>query len=925
MSTKKSQTFYDLASQDQQYKIAVGSPLPKTIENYDKIQHLLKFALRPYQMEAMSAFQLFWQDGFDSRSLKQKTVQEGKNDDDKIVQWNKVGFEMATGSGKTLLMGATILDLWHKGYKDFLILTPNTILFDKTIENFTPRAVKSIFGDGWNLTYNLVTGNSYRDKTCNYEDDRDISFYVFNMQKFYDKAASSGPKDGEDTMKGTPYVRRPLEESLWRDKSGNHTISFVEFLRECRPVIISDEAHHYQQKKTTEAIFELLPSAVLEFTATSLEKGGESESFGQNNLYKYPMQRYINEGYGKRIFAVGCGTGDEKATAEVSDSDKQKLVWGMLIHLLKWESLTAVNAPVKKTMLLTKARSINHADAIDTYLKNWPDSISGEVDEVLEQVNREGTDIAKIVRQYTPKNKTELVKKLSAVAKSVFTIHSENKSDDEIWTDYKSLDDNKAEIVNQVRIFTEGVDYDNFYTIVILGDTNYEGKIKKASLVAAQLIGRGLRLYKEKREFDILEHELKEQSEILHVVCDRGRHFDKFVAEVREQMQLKEGSIEIPTEEEERENKVNKKIIDDYEIQILQIRPVATGKSFEQALKDKSLSVAAFINEVCGLSRGEKVLKPEVLAMVDYAEITADEVVLQTERPKTTRRTITLPKNDIARWALDFIEQTGSFIGNNSFDTAKKLIETIISAGIQVETAYAVDYKRALKALKKSIIDFYGQKSFGLMFRSQFTFRKKNVKDIFVDGSVTVRRRDGLTLNLIPSHQAMSSHLQQKGTIVEGYKYSVRPYVKFDSPPEKWVADALEHLCSLNKKNKSFWVRNDPFEYPVEVKPAPFYPDFLAFIGGKWIVVDVKGKHLAEARQIDDRKKALKLLEKEGGVQTFFLVDKAMEKRGFKAVEIASVSDFEGFDELRHEELALEEFTNGHIQTLFDKNNTAAN
>jgi type III restriction enzyme len=399
MSTKKSETFYDLVMQDQQYKIAVGLPSPKTIENYDKIQYLLKFALRPYQVEALSAFQLFWKDRFDSRSLKQKTIQSGKDDEGKDVAWNKVGFEMATGSGKTLLMGAAILDLWHRGYRDFLILTPNTILFDKTIENFTPRAVKSIFGDGWNLTYNLVTGNSYRDKTCNWEGDRDISFYVFNMQKFYDKAASSGQKDGEDTMKGVPYVRRPLEDSLWRDKSGNHTISFVEFLRERRPVIISDEAHHYQQKKTTEAIFELLPSAVLEFTATSLEKDGGSENFGQDNLYKYPMQRYINEGYGKRIFAVGCGTSDEKTTDEVSESDKQKLVWGILIHLLKWEALAAVNAPVKKAMLLTKARSINHANAIDNYLKNWPDSVSSELNDALEQVNREGTDIAKIVRQ----------------------------------------------------------------------------------------------------------------------------------------------------------------------------------------------------------------------------------------------------------------------------------------------------------------------------------------------------------------------------------------------------------------------------------------------------------------------------------------------------------------------------------------------
>ena len=166
----------------------------------------------------------------------------------------------------------------------------------------------------------------------------------------------------------------------------------------------------------------------------------------------------------------------------------------------------------------------------------------------------------------------------------------------------------------------------------------------------------------------------------------------------------------------------------------------------------------------------------------------------------------------------------------------------------------------------------------------------------------------------------MTSHLQQKGIIVEGYQYSIRPYVKFDTPPEKLVADALEHLCSLDKKRKSFWIRNEPkIEYPVEVKPAPFYPDFLAFIGGKWIIVDVKGKHLAEAKQIDDRKKALKLLEKEGGIQTFFLVDKVMEKKGFKAVGIKSVDDFIGFDELRNEELGLEEFVNGYKPTLFDE------
>ena len=53
------------------------------------------------------------------------------------------------------------------------------------------------------------------------------------------------------------------------------------------------------------------------------------------------------------------------------------------------------------------------------------------------------------------------------------------------------------------------------------------------------------------------------------------------------------------------------------------------------------------------------------------------------------------------------------------------------------------------------------------------------------------------------------------------------------------------------------------------------------------------------------------------GIQTFFLVDKVMGKKGFKAVEIQSVDDLIGFDELRNEELGLEEFVNGYKPTLF--------
>lgn len=914
MSNRGISSFYKLVSKDIQYQAAIQYAAQVKIDNRREIENLLRFSLRPYQMEALSSFELFWKDEFDSRSLKQKAIQR-VDKDGKTFEWPKIGFEMATGSGKTLLMGTVILYLWHKGYRDFLILTPNTILFDKTIDNFTPRAVKSIFGDGWNLTYNLVTGNSYRDKTCHYRRDSDISFYIFNMQKFYDKGTSKN-KESKNTMKGVPYVRRPIEDSLWKDESEKHTISFIEFLRDRRPVIISDEAHHYQQSKTKEAIHELLPSIVVEFTATSIEKGGISDA-GQDNLYKYPIQRYINEGYGKRIFALGCGSTEEKLVNDVTDSDKQKLVWGMLVHLLKRESLKTVGAPLKKAMMLVKARTIQHANNVDIYLKKWQENITTEVDDVLEQLNREQTDIVRIIRRYLPHQKKDfkkLIKHLDGVAKSVFTIHSENKNEEEVWTDYKTLDDNSAEIVNQVKVFTEGVDYDNFYTIVVLGDT-----IENVGLAAAQLIGRGLRLYKEHREYDILDCDIKEQSEILHIICEHGKRFDRIVDDIRSNMELSQGIIEIPAEEEEKPNNVRVNLIDDYKLPILKIQPVATGIPFEKVLKDKKLSVDEFIRCTCGTSKGEKILKPEVMALVEEAEITKEEPQHQEEKPKTTRRTLVLSDTDMERWAWRFIEATESFIGNNARPLIFERIREIIRSGIQVETAYAQDYRKALRALEKSIRQFYRNGAYNIMFSKKFTFREVSIREIVRNSTIVIRKHTGWT-NLKPAYEPLSGHMQSKGIAIEGYKYSARHYVKIDSPPEKWVADVLEKLCSTDKSGKSFWVRNEPKTgYSVEVKPASFYPDFIIFIKGVWAIVDVKGRHLAEAKQIEGRKKALKLIEQEKKIKTFFLVDEVMERKGFVEQKITSLDDLAGYDELRNARLLKKEFINGKIPDLFNR------
>ena len=71
-----------------------------------------------------------------------------------------LGYEMATGSGKTMLMGATIYLLNKKyGVKNFLIIAPSSLdIYQKTIRNFTIGGVDSIWADETPFNFNLITG-----------------------------------------------------------------------------------------------------------------------------------------------------------------------------------------------------------------------------------------------------------------------------------------------------------------------------------------------------------------------------------------------------------------------------------------------------------------------------------------------------------------------------------------------------------------------------------------------------------------------------------------------------------------------------------------------------------------------------------------------------------------------------------------------
>ena len=98
-----------------------------------------------------------------------------------------VAFSIATGVGKTRLMGACIAYLYlQKGIKNFFILAPNLTIYDKLIEDFgNPAYHKYVFNGISEFVHNrpvIITGDNYNQQG-NLFKEGEIRINIFNISK----------------------------------------------------------------------------------------------------------------------------------------------------------------------------------------------------------------------------------------------------------------------------------------------------------------------------------------------------------------------------------------------------------------------------------------------------------------------------------------------------------------------------------------------------------------------------------------------------------------------------------------------------------------------------------------------------------------------------------------------------------------------
>ena len=353
-------------------------------------------------------------------------------------------FALATGVGKTRLMGAFITYLYLvKGMKHFFVLAPNLTIYNKLMADFkdstNPKYVFRGIGEFATVRPRVITGEDYQYASQQAIFDSEVQINVFNISKI--NAETRGGK--------LPRIKR-LSEYL-----GNSYFNYLANLDNL--VLLMDESHHYRADRGMEVINDLNPVLGLELTATpQVERGGSAVKF-KNCVYEYSLARAIQDGFVKEP-AVATRKDFDPSHYQEEELDRIKLEDGMRLHedtkvALDIYARDTKTRPVKPFVLVV-AKDTTHAAQLKSLIGS-PGFFDGYyADKVME-----------IHSNQTGGEKDENIARLVSL---------ENP-------------DNTIEIVIHVNMLKEGWDVTNLYTIIPL-------RTAASQTLREQTIGRGLRL-----------------------------------------------------------------------------------------------------------------------------------------------------------------------------------------------------------------------------------------------------------------------------------------------------------------------------------------------------------------------------------------------------------------------------------------------
>src|SRR4051794_23453271 len=132
-----------------------------------------RLSLRPPQRESLEVLNRIWEiappkKGADLAATLSAIRAEYPCVTDFEREFPSLCFALATGVGKTRLMGAFISYLYlAHGIKDFFVLAPNLTIYNKLITDFTPNTPKYVFRGIQDFALKaptIITGDNYESQ-----------------------------------------------------------------------------------------------------------------------------------------------------------------------------------------------------------------------------------------------------------------------------------------------------------------------------------------------------------------------------------------------------------------------------------------------------------------------------------------------------------------------------------------------------------------------------------------------------------------------------------------------------------------------------------------------------------------------------------------------------------------------------------------
>lgn len=527
-------------------------------EDYSYITENLKFPLYDWQKTAIENFLL-------NEKIRRAKISKGE-----VVPPNHLMFNMATGSGKTLVMAALILYYYKQGYRNFIFFVNQNAILGKTQANFIDNTHnKYLFSE--NI---VIEGVRVKIREVELFSDScdDIQIKFTTIQKLHNDIY----KEGENALLLSDLQKRDvvlfgdeahhLNASTSKKKSAaNELTDDISFIGELKDSAKAEDIERSWEHTVRHCILEkdgkttgVNKNVLLEFTATIPNTDEIKAKYEDKIISKFELKDFVEAGCTKHIRLV-------RSNLEL----RERILQALLLNWYRYAVATKHGIANFKPVILFRSKTIEESKADYqmflelcktvkaedfTFAKNLSKIISDENDpynldgRIFERIAiylKENNISFETVSQYIRENFKE---RNIIITNSKDGTKTKERTTSEQDRLLNSLEDSNNHIraIFTVQRLTEGWDVLNLYDIVRLyegRDMDFHNKKAGSSTTSeVQLIGRGVRYYpfsykdkaKNRRKFDDdLQNELRVLEEFYFHSDEDHRYISELYAELK--------------------------------------------------------------------------------------------------------------------------------------------------------------------------------------------------------------------------------------------------------------------------------------------------------------------------------------------------------------------------------------------------------